>query len=76
MTPWNEKVVCITSSSVPGSLNILILMPGGEVSFVCQREGSRLHLLVELCSAESIFLVNADGVVQVVQLPSVPLNMV
>ena len=42
-----------------------------EVSLVGEGEGAGLQFLVELSPAEAVLLVNADCVVQVVQLPGV-----
>ena len=71
MTPRDEEVVSVTRGAISRPFNIQILKVFCEVSLVGEGEGARLQLLVELSPAEAVFLVNADGVVQVIQLPGV-----
>ena len=71
MTPRDEEVVSVTRGAISRPFNIQILEVFCEVSLVGQGEGARLQLLVELSPTEAVLLVNADGVVQVIQLPCV-----
>ena len=71
MTPRDEEVVSVTRGAISCPFNIQILEVFCEVSLVGQGEGARLQLLVELSPTEAVLLVNADGVVQVIQLPGV-----
>ena len=71
MTPRDKEVVSVTRGAISRPFNIQILEVFCEVSLVGQGEGARLELLVELSPTEAVLLVNADGVVQVIQLPGV-----
>ena len=71
MTPRDEEVVSVTRGAISRPFYIQILEVLCEVSLVGEGEGARLQLLVKLSPAEAVLLVNADGVVQVVQLPGV-----
>ena len=87
VTPGDEEVVSVTRGTIPRPFNIQILnksitntltiFPNSdlevlcEVSLVGEGEGAGLKFLVELSPAEAVFLVNADCVVQVIQLPGV-----
>ena len=71
MTSRDEEVVSVTRGAISRPFYIQFLEVLCEVSLVGEGEGARLQLLVELSPAEAVFLVNADGVVQVIQLPGV-----
>ena len=74
MTTRNEEIVSSAGSSIPGPLHTLVLIAAGEVSLVGEGEGAWLQLLVELSPTESVLLINADCVVEIVELTCVSCN--
>ena len=71
VTAGYQQIVRDAGLAVLGSLHHGVLGAVPQVGGVGEREGPGLHLLVELCPAEPVLLLDAGGVVEVVELPGV-----